>query len=86
MIFPRTAVTTKHHTNANEYSETYLLDIRGKIKGRHYGQECCQPCDPRPDNHPKLDLLVKRHLIHPFVLILLPPAIPPSSDPTRLVG
>ena len=36
------------------------------------------------DNHPKLDLLVERHLVRPFVLILLPPAIASSSDPTRL--
>ncbi len=32
------------------------------VTGRH-GQECCQSCNPRPDNHPKLDVLVERHRV-----------------------
>ena len=28
-------------------------------------QECCQPCNPRPDNHPKLDSLVELHRVRP---------------------
>ena len=36
------------------------------VTGRH-GPKCCQPCNPRPDNHPKLGFPVERHRVRPGV-------------------